>query len=472
MKIGPLTIARTKALELQQKTAISQLSGVDGSRGWWPLIRDWTAGAWQRNEEINIDTVLSNPTLYSCITLIAGDIAKLRPMLVEKDKDGIWHEVESVAFSPVLLQPNGYQTWIDFCEWYLLSKLVHGNAYALKARDSRGVVKAMYMLDPYRVRPLVAPDGSVFYQLTADPLASLQESVVVPAREMVHDVMCPLFHPLCGVSPIYAAGFPAMQGLNIRGASDKFFRNGSRPGGILLVPGNLSQPQADEMKTNWKTAFSGDNQGDIAVLTGGMKYEPMAMTAEQSRLVDQLQMTDEDIAKCFHMPRHKVGIGADPAVQNVEPLNQQYYTDCLQKHIAKIQIKMTTGLGVDNVPGKTLAVELDLDDLLLMDTTAKANAAAQAVTSGLSFNEVRRRFWDLGPVDGGESPLVQQQNFSLQAIAKRDASDDPFASGGSRALPPAVQDDTSTEVPPEDKRFDLVALRAMTLRKVAELRAA
>jgi len=37
------------------------------------------------------------------------------------------------------------------------------------------------------------------------------KNVVVPAREIIHDVMCPLFHPLIGVSPIYAAGYPAMQ---------------------------------------------------------------------------------------------------------------------------------------------------------------------------------------------------------------------------------------------------------------------
>lgn len=439
------------------------LVGISGSRGWWPLIRELTTGGWQRNEEVNVDTVLSNPTLYACVTLIAGDIAKLRPMLVQQDGNEIWTEVDSPAFSPILRQPNGYQTWIDFAEWWQLSKIVHGNAYVLKARDARNVVRALYLLDPYRVTPLVGPDGSVFYQLSEDPLADLRASVVVPAREVIHDVMCPLFHPLCGVSPIYAAGFPAMQGLNIRGASDKFFKNGSRPGGILLVPGTLTQPQVEEMKTNWKAAFSGDNQGDIAVLTGGMKYEPMAMTAEQSRLVDQLKMTDEDIAKCFHMPRHKVGIGPDPTYTNIEALNQQYYTDCLQKHIAKFQIKLTTGLELDQVPGKTYAVELDLDDLLMMDTAGKVDAATKAVRAGLSYNEARFRFWDLGPVAGGDSPLAQQQDYSLEALAKRDASPDPF--GRTPAALPAVPTDAPA------KTIDVTALRGLVRQKRMELAA-
>jgi len=126
MQMFGLTIARTKSLE--------SLVGISGSRSWWPLIHEAVTGGWQRNESINTDTVLSNPTLFACVTLIAGDIAKLRPKLVEKDTHGIWSEIESAAFSPVLRKPNAYQSRIDFFEWWMLSKLVHGNLYALKAR--------------------------------------------------------------------------------------------------------------------------------------------------------------------------------------------------------------------------------------------------------------------------------------------------------------------------------------------------
>jgi HK97 family phage portal protein len=408
-----------RGLALLKKT-VGSLTSVAGSRGWWPLIRELTTGGWQRNEDVQLDTVLSNPTLYATVTLIAGDIAKLRPMLVEQDEDQIWTEVESAAFSPVLRRPNAYQDWVDFCEWWLLSKIVHGNTYVLKARDGRGVVRAMYVLDPNRVTPLVAPDGSVFYQLHRDELSQIDDDLVVPAREIIHDLMCPLFHPLVGVSPIYAAGWPAMQGLNIRRTSDKFFSNGSRPGGVLLVPGDITQAQADALKLQWNTAFSGDNSGKVAVLSGNMKYEPMAMTAEQSRLVEQLHMSDEDIAKCFHMPRHKVGIGPDPTYTNIAALNQQYYTDCLQKHITKLQRKLTDGLELGNVPGKTLAVELDLDDLILMDTASRITSAVEAMRGGMSVNETRFRFHDLGPVEGGDVPFLQEQNWPVRLLAARE----------------------------------------------------
>jgi len=423
------TLARTKA--------VRGLATVIGG-GLWSRIVDPYPGAWQQNQELSPKTALTNPTLYCCTTLIAGDIAKLRPMLVEQDDKGIWTETYSPAFSPVLDTPNHYSDRTDFFEWWMLSKLVHGNTYALKARDARGVVKALYILDPYRVIPLVATDGSVFYSLATDTLNEIFESVVVPAREIIHDLCCPLFHPLCGVSPIYAAGAAALQGVNIRTASDTFFSNGSKPGGVLTAPGSINPDTAKRLKDYWDQNFSGDNTGKIAVLGDGLKYEPMAMTAEQAQLVEQLRLTDEDIAKCFHMPRHKVGAGPDPVhAANMGLLQQQYYSDCLQTHIVKLQRKLTTGLGLDVVPGRTLSVEFDLDELQLMDAMSRIDAGVKAITAGMSPNEARFRFYDLGPVPGGEQPYLQRQNWPLSQL-------------GTDAPAPATPPPDDTSVAPDD----------------------
>lgn len=450
MELFGLTIARTKTLQTKALT-LAGLSGVSGSWGWWPILREMTTGAWQRNEEVSVSTVLSNPTLYACVTLIAGDIAKLRPKLVERDANGIWTEIESPAFSPVLRKPNHYQTRIDFYEWWMLSKLCHGNTYVLKARDGRGLVRALYVLDPYRVTPLVAPDGSVYYQLSQDDLNTLAQTVTVPAREIIHDVCCPLFHPLCGVSPIYAAGYPAMQGLNTRSASDKFFVNGSKPGGVLTAPGAISQETAARLKTYWETNFAGDNIGKIAVLGDGLKYEAMAMTAEQSQLVEQLNMTDEDVAKCYHIPRYKVGIGPDPTYNNIAALNQAYYADCLQKHLEKLEIKLDEGLELTTVPGRTLGVEFERDDLIQMDAQARVDTASKAIGAGASPNEARKRWMDLGPVAGGETPYLQEQNWPLALLAAREL---PTRAPTEPAPLPEEEDADEASEPPEDSAAD------------------
>ncbi len=61
-------------------------------------------------------------------------------------------------------------------------------------------------------------------------------------------------------------------------------------------------------------------------------------------------------------------------------------------------------------------------------------------------NEARRRA-GLAPVEGGDSPMIQQQNYSLAAIARRDAQADPFgkAQPAAPALPPPEKDEPSDE---------------------------
>ena len=99
---------------------------------------------------------------------------------MQQDDAGIWQETTSPAFSPVLRKPNPFQTRIQFWESWILSKLLSGNAYVLKVRDSRSVVVGLYVLDPSRVAPLVTADGDVYYQLRADNLAGIADSVTVP----------------------------------------------------------------------------------------------------------------------------------------------------------------------------------------------------------------------------------------------------------------------------------------------------
>ena len=401
--------------------ALSGLRGV-GLRGWWPLIHELTTGGWQRNEDVPVDTALSNPTLFACVSLISGDIAKLTPKLIEQDRDGVWKDTESPAFSPFLRKPNHFQTWPEFQECWQLSKLNHGNTYALKARDERGMVVAAYVLDPIRVVPLIAPDGSVFYQLVQDDLAQVAEGVIVPAREMFHDKEVCLFHPLMGVSPIYAAGYPAVEGLTIRSTSQKHFANGSKPGGVLSSPLPISQPTADRVKKYWDENFQGDNIGKIAVLGDGLKYEAMAVTAEASQLVDQLKLSDEDIARSFTMPLEKVNLAPAPS-SNPEFVQRRYHADCLQRRLRKTEACLTYGLGLPNVPGRVLEVWLERDDLLEMDTLTRLEAANKLIAAGGSPNEARIRFLDLGKTKGGDTPFLQQQNWPIELLAQRDLAD-------------------------------------------------
>ena len=427
MQVFGWTIARTKALGLPALAPPSSR----GSGGWFPIVREPYTGAWQQNVEIRNDTALSYSAVFGCVTLIAADIAKLALRLVAKDSNGIWTETESPAFSPVLRKPNRYQTIQKFVEQWLTSKLIHGNTYVLKQRDERNVVVALYVLDPLRVTPLVASDGSIYYQLGQDNLSGRTEldPPIVPASEIIHDLMVALFHPLIGVTPIYACGLAALQGLNIQGNSETFFRNGANPSGMLTAPGAIG----DDTVKRLQATLAAKNAGETLVGGDGLKYEQFSMNAVDAQLIEQLRWTGETVCTCYHVPPYMVGLGPVPPYGSVEPLLQAYYSQCLQSHIINFEAALDEGLELP----KPYGTEFDITDLIWMDTTSRTKAAGEGIGGGaLSPNEARKRYYGLGPVAGGNSPMVQQQYFSLEALAERDA-DAPF----SKPVPatPAIQ---------------------------------
>lgn len=432
------------------------LTTIDSGWGWFNITEPFTGGWQQDVTPLSSDSALRFQAVYACITLISQDIGKLRPKLVQQLPNGIWTEFMSPAFSPVLRRPNHYQNRIKFFEYWIASKLVHGNAYALKQRDGRGVVTALYLLDPTRVTPLVSDrDGSVFYRLDNDMLAEIQEQIVVPAREMIHDPMVTLFHPLCGVSPLYACGMAASQGLKIQNNSVKFFGNMSRPSGILTAPGAISDATAQRLKQQWEANFGSDKVGKVAVLGDSLKYEPMTISATDAQLIEQLKWSSEMVCSAFHVPSYMIG-GPLPSYNNIEALNQQYYSQCLQSLIEALELSLDEGLEMVT-PTESYGVEMDLDGLLRMDTGARYKAHSDAIGGGwLAPNEARRKE-DLPPVDGGETPYLQQQNYSLGALAKRDAGD-PFA----KPVAPQPTAPPTDAAPPADASSAKAAERFMS----------
>jgi HK97 family phage portal protein len=420
LRIFGLDIARAKALPDLQRP-------LDRGRWWQSVVREPFAGAWQRNIEITKESVLAFSAVYSSVTLISSDIAKIGIRLVEQDKDGVWTEVNVPAFSPVLKKPNRWQNRIQFFEQWMISKLLSGNTYVLKERDLRGVVIGMYVLDPSKTKPLVAPNGDVYYEIRKDNLSGLErDTVTIPATEIIHDRMEALYHPLCGISPLSASGAAAAHGLTIQENSARFFRNDSTPGGILTAPGAIDRDTAQRIKEHWEANMQGENRARVAVMGDGMTYAKMTISAGEAQMMEQLKWDERNVCTAFHVPPYMIGVGDMPTYTNIEALNQQYYTQCLQKHIEAIELCLDEGLGLTDHKEHIYGTEFDLDDLLRMDTATKVKTVIEGLKGLFTVNEGRKKF-DLKAIKGGDTVYLQQQNFSVEALNRRDQSDDPFA---------------------------------------------
>lgn len=437
MEIFGLSITRAKAEK--------GLSPPNNS-GWssW-LVREPFSGAWQRNEELTTDQAQAFHAVFACHTLICSDVAKLRAKLVAQN-GAIWQETTNPAYSPVLRKPNHFQNRIQFFENWINSKLARGNTYVLKRRDGRNVVTGLYVLNPDRVTPLVSDDGQVFYRLSTDNLAGIEETeVIVPAREIIHDRFNCLFHPLVGISPLYASALAATHGTNIQRAGTRLAANGVRPSGIITYPNRIDPNDAARVKDTWETRYSGaEGASKIAILGDGAKFEPLTMKAEEAQLIEQLKYSAEVVCSTFHVPPYKIGIGQQPTYNNVQALNVEYYSQCLQVHIESIELCLDEGLGIGEgvvTNGATYGVEFDLENLLRMDASTQMDVLEKS-KGKLTVNEQRASL-SRPPVEGGDTVYLQEQDHSLAWLKRRD--EQPIEQPAAKPPEPANDDETERE---------------------------
>ena len=401
-----------KTKSLQVGFLQSFFSAMWGGAGAAP--RETFSGEWQSSSRGAVGGVvkkspLAHSAVYTCINNITSDISKLPLRVMRPRESGGGREPHTEhPLTRVLEKPNGYQTSLQFLQHYVAAKLWTGNAYVLLFRDARGVVQTMHALDPLSVTPAVTEEGSVWYLVKADRLNRLKEDVYIPARDIIHDRAVTLFHPLIGVSPLYAAAVSASIGNSISANSDMFFSNMSRASGTLTAPGDIPPATAERLKKEWDGNYSGLGFGRVAVLGAGLEWKPLTMTAVDAQLIEQLRFTVEDIGRVYRVPSFMLG-ETKLTYRNSEQLSRYYFQGCLSYHIEALEqcfqqkFEMTKGS----------EIEFDLSPLFRMETDLRYETHSKALTSGIkSINEVRAEE-DLPPVKGGEEPRLQMQYVPL-----------------------------------------------------------
>ena len=407
--------------------------------GRWHRLVDRTPGDWQRRVRADREDILQVPAAFAAQGLISQDVAKLTQRLLKWNARAEVYERASIDhIDDLLIRPNSYQNILQFTESWMQSKLSSGNTYALKGR-LKGKVRALYILDPFRVKPMVSPGGSVFYALYPDNLAGQREAEIVPASEIIHDRFNTLYHPLVGVSPLHPASLVAALGIEIMERAGRFWRNGAMPGGALVIPGELTAEEVQTHKEAWSANYGDDNLGKTAILSGGMDYKPFAHNNKDSQLAEQLKLTREELATCYRVPLYKLNAAATPAAANGGQLDQEYYSNCLQTHVVNYEMAMTLGLELP----KDHWIDCDESDMLRMDPLTKAQVMKERVTGGWwTLNEARRED-NKPPLAGGNDLLVQEQYWPSAAVANpaRGVPTKTASPPPEKALPAANDDD-------------------------------
>lgn len=377
-----------------------------GSGGW---VGAFTGIGNRTRAGINVSpaSALAITSVQRAVSILAEAFAQLPCKLYKSAEDGSRDELKDHPVSELLnYQPNGWMTPFEFNEFKQVSLGLRGNSFFLIIRDSKFSVKELHPLHPDRVQIMVSPiDRMPYYRILRAPVD--QYEGMYSAND-IHHVRWISDNAYAGLSPISlhaeAIGLVAA----VEEHSSSVFGNGTKLSGVLEYPGNPKDPEdLRKISRDWEDKYSGSgNAARVAVLTGGAKFSPLAMSNEDAELILTRGWGVRDIARIYGLPPHMLGEVDKGSKSTAEQLAIEFVTYGLMPWLKRHEEAIERDLLTLAERKAGLCVKYDVSVLMRGDFASRLEAYALGKQWGIySTNDVRQKL-DEPPVEGGDQYLV------------------------------------------------------------------
>lgn len=343
---------------------------------------------------VSPETAMRHSTVYSCVNVLAEDIAKL-PLITYK-RDGRKKERAPDYWLYPLLHdaPNEWQTSIEFREMMQSHLELAGNAYALKT-IVRGETRELLPVVPTRMEVKQLADFTLGYTITM-PNGDKQP---VPADRVFH-LRGPSLDGITGVSRITYQRELIGLGIQLRRHGNRVFKNGAMIGGVLEHPKVMSDPAWKRLKESFDETYAGaSNAHKTLLLEEGTKFTMAGMNGKDAQFIESMKFTRSEIAGIFRVPPHKIGDLERATFTNIEHQSIEYVTDSLLPRLRRWEEKVSKSL-IPKADRASYFAEHLVDGLLRGDYATRTKGYQVAVTTGwMNRNEVRE-LENMNPADG------------------------------------------------------------------------
>lgn len=350
------------------------------------------------------ETAIRHSTVYSCVKIISETVAQLPCVLYEREAgdDNVRVRAKNHnLYSMLRKSPNDFQTAFEFWQFMVAAKAMRGMGCAYKNMIGSKVIE-LIPIAPDSIAENWNSDGSHDFDVI---FANGRSEKVDPKY-----IFCIKGMTLDGrtaISPIkYMAN---MIGLSVAAQDHtaKFFRNGARPAGVLKAPGTLSQEAVEQLKKNWQEAHGGTNSGKLAVLTGGMDYQSITMSPEDSQLLELMGFNRTEVCGIFGVPPWLIGAIEKTSSwgTGLEEQVRGFVKFTINPDLVRIQQRIDKDL-LNPVERKRYYAEFLTEQFLKGDTKSR-NEAYKAALGGtqhpgyMAVNEIRK-LENLPPLPGGD----------------------------------------------------------------------
>ena len=206
-----------------------------------------------------------------------------------------------------------------------------------------------------------------------------------------------------------------------KGGRVKGFISEPKPteGGGTYAWGRLNPGEVDNYAKEINTKVY---QQDIVALHDLDKFQNISMTAQDMQMIEQLQLSYDDVARYFGVPRPLLMLDTNSHYNDYQNATMEFHTRTILPEKTDREKEIFRKLiGFEDYG--TRDIHICEDPLMAMDPERRAKVVQLKMQSGLcTVNEARREF-DMPSVADGDTPMASANLMTLAAlIAKSDAA--------------------------------------------------
>lgn len=401
--------------------------------------------------------------VYKSVYAIASNAASL-PI---GQRVGDWRIGELQWDNPILdllnrrpnLNTDAFSFRFMLSSQVLLSKK---GAYVEITRNRLGDVTSLFLHQPQYVFPI--PDAEKFVSGYSVEYPNTPKKIVEPQNMMWVRVPHPI-DPYKGQTPLESAGLAIEFDYYSRVYNRNFVINDGRPGGMLVIKGDMEEEQSEEIARRFRgtTGSNIGGAGRITVLSAeDASFIDTAVNQRDAQYTEARMQNKEEILLAFGVPESVIGNASGRSFANADVELEVFWRETMMPHLTLLERAFDI---LDDNPDTWFSYDVSSVAILSRDDRERAKFHLEELKQGaISIDEYRELTGregvgmdallvptNLSPVamstDGGNLQEGERVNPNQRPGRRPDGSpDEPIPSSGNVPTSPRVTTD-NTENP-------------------------
>ena len=397
-------------------------------------------------ERVYRDGVRKVTWVYRCIDAIAGNQARL-PMFGHKDNKPDGEIVKDAKILDLLNRRSNKGEDAFAFRYRVSAQLLTSSrgAFVEVVRGRGGDPIALHLLPPQYTSPI--PDPKNFVSAFEVRLPNMGIQYLKPEDVLWFKHPHPL-DPYLSMTPMESAGVAIELETLAKFYNRNFLVNDGRPGGLLVVRGDMDEDDKDELRARFRGNLGKSGSTTVIASADGVDYVDTGASPRDAAYIEMRQISKEEILSAFGVPESIIGNASGRTFSNAVEETRVFWLETMPQHLEM----MARGLDplhpdlyfdfdIKGVP--VLQIAKQENDRFLMQEFASGLITANEYRDGTGRKKVDSELADAMLASPNLAPIGNTEK-------KMEAPPAPGAMGAP-PMPMDQQMEPGAEMAPEDQ---------------------